>query len=85
MPCCSAASRLANPQLVKSGAAAIPISALTRSERRSAACSAIQPPIDDPTSTNGPSVSWSITARLCSSQRPSVPSAKLPLLDPVPE
>ncbi len=66
------------PQSVKSGAAAMPSSAFTRSLRRIAAWSASQPPIDDPASISGPSVSRSIAASTSSSQRVSVPSAKSP-------
>ena len=47
--------------------------------------SAIQPPIDEPTTTCGPAQNRSNTATLSSSQRPMVPSAKAPPDSPWPE
>ena len=70
---------------VKSAAGAIRAIALIRSGRACATRQAIQPPIEDPTSTNGPSVRRSITARASSRQRPMVPSANRPSLSPWPK
>lgn len=70
---------------VKSGAAATPTTPTTRSFRASATRREIQPPIDDPTITNGPSVSASITASVSAIHRPIVPSSNRPSLTPWPE
>ncbi len=69
---------------MKSGAAAMPTSAAIRSGRASATSKAIQPPIDEPTSTSGPSVSRSIRNSASSVQRPMVPWMKWPPLAPCP-
>ena len=63
---------------VKSGAGAISTMPATRSGRARAARQAIQPPMDEPTSTSGPCVSSSITASASSRQRVMVPWAKSP-------
>ena len=63
---------------MKSGAAAMPSSARTRSGRASAVSSMIQPPMLEPTTTSGPAVTRSTIARASSAQLPIVPSAKRP-------
>jgi hypothetical protein len=80
-----AAWSVVKPQSVKSGAAAIPMRARTRSGRSNARWSAIQPPIDEPISNMGPLVSRSSAASASSSHSASVPSSNRPPLEPVPE
>ena len=69
---------------VKSGAAAIPTRARTRSGRASASSSMIQPPMLEPTTTWGPRVIRSTTASASAHQAPIVPSAKRPVDAPWP-
>ena len=57
---------------------------LVRSGRILAAESMIHPPIDDPTSTTGPSTAWSMMASASSRHNASVCSSKLPGLCPQP-
>ena len=61
--------RSAKPHSVKSGAAAIPTSAATRSGRSMARWSAIQPPIDEPTRISGPSSAGRRRERFLQPQR----------------
>ena len=70
---------------VKSGAAAMPTKPATRCGRASAISNASQPPIDEPTSSTGPSVSRSIRHSASSRQRPMLPSANAPPEAPWPE
>ena len=82
---CSGVSRFGSSSAVKSGAAAMPMSAATRCGRANAASSMIQPPMLDPTRICGPSVSESMTAIASSRQQPIVPWAKSPLDRPCPK
>src|SRR3546814_34509 len=68
------------PQSVKSGAAAIPIRADSRSGRARATSSASQPPMEEPIRTNGPSTRLSIRKRTSSRHCVSVPSSNRPSL-----
>ena len=70
---------------VKSGAGASRTMAATRSGRDRAARHEIQPPMDEPTRTSGPSVSASMTARASARQRLMVPSRKAPSDAPWPK
>jgi hypothetical protein len=70
---------------VKSGAAAMPTMAATRSGCARASFIAIQPPMEEPTTICGPLVSSSSTAAASSAQRVMQAfAAKSPLLSPWP-
>jgi hypothetical protein len=56
----------------------------TFSGRARAASSAIQPPMEEPTSTTGPAIRSS-TAQVSANQSPMQPSVKTPPLIPWPE
>ena len=62
----------------RSGMFSISTSAEIRAGRATAARLATQPPMDDPTSTTGPSANSSITASRSSRQRPMVACAQAP-------
>ena len=56
----------------------MPTSARTRDGMARATSSKIHPPMDDPTRTCGPSVSWVMAARASSNQSPMAPSRNAP-------
>ena len=70
---------------MKSAAGAISTRARTRSGRAMAARQASQPPMDEPTSTTGPSTKASSTARTSERQRVITPSSNAPSEAPWPK